>query len=392
MEENIKPKSNRIWLVIVTSIIGGLIGAAFVFPLLVARVPVLTDWAVGQLMQVDGDTEVIERTELRVVTQNDAIIEAVKKISPAVVSITEKTSTADYFGRIIEAEGRGTGFIATADGLIITNKHVVSGGASAGSEYTVVTHDGDAYAAVVKAVDPVNDIAILKIEGDNLPVVALGYADTLQVGQMVIAIGNAQGEFPNSVSLGIVSGVDRSITAADPVTGEEEKLEGMIQTDAGINEGNSGGPLVDLGGTVIGINTAIDAGAQQIAFAIPIDLVRGALESYLANGKIIRPQLGVRYISITPDFAEINDLPVDQGALVYSSDRETLLAVLPGSPADQAGIEEMDIITKINNDQIDDSHSLTTLVQRYQPGERVEVTYLRDGAEYQTVVILDISE
>jgi S1-C subfamily serine protease len=260
------------------------------------------------------------------------------------------------------------------------------------AEYTVITDDEQNYQATVRAVDPSNDIAIIKIEADNLPVVSLGYSDSIQVGQKTVVIGNALGEYSNTATSGIISGVNRTITAGQVGSASYERLEGVIQTDAAINYGNSGGPLIDLAGNVIGVATAVDFQGSLIGFAIPINDVRSAIESYLENGEIVRPLLGVRFVAVTPDFAKLNNLKVDYGALIYSPNSSKMLPVIPGSPADNAGIKEGDIITKINGEEINEDNSLTYLVQKNKPGDEIEVTLARDGEEITKNIKLDTFE
>ncbi len=323
-------------------------------------------------------------TETYTVNENSAVIDAVAKVNPSVVSVTLTRNVRDYYGDIYQEEGGGTGFIITSDGLVLTNKHVVNDDRA---DYTVITSEGVSYDAVVKGLDPVNDLAILEIEADGLPVIELGDSTNLEIGQKVIAIGNALNEYQNTVTTGVVSAVDRTILAGDGM-GNNEQLENMIQTDAAINPGNSGGPLVDLSGRVVGINTAIDLTAAGIGFAIPINQAKSAIESYLENGFIVRPRLGVRYIPITPEFAALNQLDVKYGALIYS-DGINELAVIPGGPADKAGLEENDIIVAVDGEKIDQNHSLAGLLQNYSPDDSVEVEYWREGELEKTNVILD---
>ena len=228
--------------------------------------------------------------------------------------------------------GGGTGFVISNDGLILTNKHVVS---EENADYTVVTNSGDKYEAKILAVDPFNDLALIKVEGLNLEPLSLGDSDKIAIGETVIAIGNALGEYRNTVTKGVISGIGRTITAGD-MQGLSETLENVIQTDAAINFGNSGGPLINLKGEVIGVNTAIASSGQLIGFAIPINQVKKTIESVQKYGKIIYPFLGVRYLLITEDIAKKNNLPVDYGALIVRGEEISELAVTPGSPADKA--------------------------------------------------------
>lgn len=323
-----------------------------------------------------------------VLEESSAFIDVAKKVKPAVVSITTSQNVQDLFGSIYEQKGGGTGFIITSDGLIVTNKHVVE----SGSKFTVITTDGQSYPAEVKAIDPSNDLAVIKIEAKGLPVADLGDSSKLDVGQWVVAIGNALGEYQNTVTVGVVSAKDRSLTAQG--SNGSEKLEGLLQTDAAINSGNSGGPLVNLAGEVVGINTAVAAKgtAEGIGFAIPINTVNSAIESVKKTGKIIRPFLGVNYLTITKDIAKTANLSVDHGALVYRGTDYGSVAVLPGSPADKVGIVENDIIVAINEEKISENYSLRSIISQYKPGDEVEVTFLHQGEEKKVKVKLEESK
>jgi len=317
------------------------------------------------------------------VEESSAVIDATKKVNPAVVSITGITQQLSFFGGTTESKSAGTGFIVKSDGLIVTNKHVVS---DSTTKYTVYTSDGKYFDAEVRAVDPVFDIAIIKIDAKNLPVVELGSTDNLQPGQTAIAIGNALGQYQNSVTVGVISAIGRVIQAGDSTGTSTENLDNVIQTDAAINPGNSGGPLLNIAGQVIGVNTAVDSTGQSIGFAIPVDLVKSALSSYESKGKIVRPMLGVRYISLNKDIASSNNLPVSEGALLYSSTGSP--SVVSGGPADKAGLMDKDIITKIGEDKITQSQTLVSLVTKHNVGDSVKITYLRDNKEYTTTVVL----
>lgn len=317
------------------------------------------------------------------VSENSSVINVSKKVSPAVVSITGITQQLNFFGGTTQSKSSGTGFIVKSDGLIVTNKHVVSDTAT---KFTVYTNEGKYFDAEVKAVDSVFDIAILKINATNLPVVELGTSENLEPGQTAIAIGNALGQYQNSVTVGVVSAVGRVIQAGDANGTNTENLDNVIQTDAAINPGNSGGPLLNIAGQVIGVNTAVDQSGQSIGFAIPVDLVKSALDSYSAKAKIVRPLLGVRYISINKDLASTNNLPVNDGALLYSSTNQP--PVISGGPADKAGLKDRDIITKIGDDKITQSTTLVSLVTKHKVGESVKITYLRGGKEGTATVVL----
>lgn len=322
------------------------------------------------------------KTEKLKLEESSAITDTVKKVSPAVVSISMSKNVTDIFGKSYQSNGAGTGFIITNDGLIVTNKHVAS---DKNAKYTVFTHDGKDYDAEVIATDPFNDFAVLKIDATGLPVVDLGDSDDLVVGQWVVAIGNALGEFDNSVTVGVISAKDRQITASGG--GKAEKLEGLLQTDAAVNPGNSGGPLVNLKGQVIGINTAV-ANAENIGFAISINLVKKAIDSIKKTGEIKRPMLGIRYLPVTKEIAELNNLKVDYGALVIRGSNRGELAVISGSPAAKAGIKENDIILKINDEQITEKKSLARILGQYEVGDEISLTILRDDKEKTVKVTL----
>jgi len=279
-------------------------------------------------------------------------------------------------GKELQEVGGGTGFIVSSDGLVITNKHVVY---DEDAEYTILMNDGEKYPAPVLARDPVQDIAILKISAVELPTVKLGDSDHLRIGQTVIAIGNALGEFRNTISAGVISGLSRSITASGG--GMSEQLEEVIQTDAAINIGNSGGPLLNLYGEVIGINTAMVLGAENIGFALPINKVKKDIVDIKTKGKISYPFLGVRYILINKAIQEKNNLPFDYGILVVRGDNPGELAIMPGSAADKAGVAENDIILEIDNIKIDQKNTLTKLILKHKVGDRIILKVFRQGEE-----------
>jgi serine protease Do len=324
------------------------------------------------------------KTEKLRLEESSAIIDSVKKVTPAVVSITTTQNILDFFGRTYEQEGGGTGFIVTNDGLILTNKHV----AEAGSSLSVMTAESKTYKASVVAKDPTNDLAILKIDATGLPVVDLGDSDNLAIGQWVIAVGNALGQLQNTVTVGVISARERQLTAGG--NGQEEQLNNLLQTDTAINSGNSGGPLVNLAGQVVGINTAVASNAQNIGFAIPINQAKNALESYKKSGKIIKPFLGVRYATINKNIAQSRNLSVDYGALIIGDSGQG--AVVSGSPAEKAGLKSGDIILEINGDKIDLNHPLAALIDNYQPGDSIELKVMRDNKESTLKVKLGSTE
>ncbi|MEK7621582.1 MAG: trypsin-like peptidase domain-containing protein [Patescibacteria group bacterium] len=282
--------------------------------------------------------------------------------------------------------GGGSGFIVSKDGYAVTNRHVVD---DAAADYTAFTSDGEKHEVEVVAKDSVLDIAILKLKGrGEYPFLTLGNSGQIKVGQTAIAIGNALGEFENTVSVGVVSGLYRSIVAGDGL-GEVEALDEVIQTDAAINPGNSGGPLLNLSGQVIGVNVAMARGSENIGFALPIDAVKSVIESVRTTGKIVRPYLGVRYVKVTPALKEKNKLPVDYGVLVARGEAMDDLAVIPGSPADKAGIVENDIILEIDGKKLDDKNSLASIVRAKTVGQTVTLTILHRGERKIVKIKLD---
>ncbi len=271
--------------------------------------------------------------------------------------------------------GGGSGFIIAKDGLIITSKHVV---ADAQAEYTVVVEPKEKYPAKVLARDSINDIAVLKVEPErSLPFLKMGSSKNIEIGEEVIAVGNALGEFQDTISSGIVSGLSRFIQANDHINRETARLRGLIQTDAAINPGNSGGPLIDMEGKVIGINTATVMGAQNIGFAIPIDYARKDLEEIKKYGKIKRPFLGIKYIILNNKISEKNKLPVDYGALIV---RENLgvSPIVKGSAADRANLKEFDIILRAGKQKITSKKPLSDILQKCSIGEEIELEILRE--------------
>ena len=281
--------------------------------------------------------------------------------------------------------GGGSGFFISADGYIVTNKHVVDDDKA---EYTVLTNDGKKYNAEILAKDSILDVSILKVKGSNFPYLLFGDSDKLKSGQTVIAIGNALGEFHNSVSVGVVSGLSRSITAGD-MFGRSEQLEGVIQTDAAINPGNSGGPLLDIKGNVIGVNVAVSSGAENIGFALTSNTVKNIADSVKKHGEIVRPYLGIRYVQITESLKKKNNLSVDYGVLVSRGETTEDLAVIPGSPADKAGIVENDIILEVDGIKLEAGKSLVSIIRQKQIGDTIKLKILHKGEEKMVEVKLE---
>lgn len=299
----------------------------------------------------------------------------VKKVSPTVVSIITTQMTGGGIYRSA-AEGAGTGIIVSADGYVLTNRHVIS----SASDIRVVNSQGERFEGVeLIGSDPLNDIAILKIDNaKDLPVAELGDSGTVRVGQSVFAIGNSLGQYQNTVTSGIISGLGRPVTAASDSLGTSvESLTDLLQTDAAINPGNSGGPLINMAGQVIGINTAIASDAQGLGFAIPINATKGIVRGAIKTGSIQKAYLGVQYVAITPDVRAEFNLSEKQGALVRGSGSQQ--AVVAGGPADKAGIRDGDIITKVDDRVVGEQGGLGSLVAAFLPDEKIKLTIVRDG-------------
>ncbi|MEW5805311.1 MAG: trypsin-like peptidase domain-containing protein [Patescibacteria group bacterium] len=274
--------------------------------------------------------------------------------------------------------GSGSGFIVSANGLIATNKHVV---ADPAADYTVIFNNGDQIPAEVIARDPDFDLAILEVKKNDLTPLPLGDSDKLKLGQTVVAIGNALGEFKNTVSVGVVSGLDRNLMV------EGQNFKDLIQTDAAINRGNSGGPLLNLRSQVIGINTAMALSAENIGFAIPINQIKKIIEQVERTGSLEIAYLGVYYQIITPEIQKAKNLPVNYGALIVS-DNNGNAGVIPDSPAEAAGLKQGDIILEINREKINPDQTLADLLRKYSPGDKVNLTTLRKDKEIIAEVVL----
>ena len=268
----------------------------------------------------------------------------------------------------------GTGFVVSTDGLVLTNRHVVD---VPEAEFTVIFGEGEQAPAEVVALDPVEDLAVLRVNREGLTALPLGDSTSLRIGQTVVAIGNALGEFQNTVSVGVVSGLHRRIVAGGG--GAQSVINDAIQTDAAINQGNSGGPLLNLSGEVIGINTAIVVGSENLGFAIPVQKAEKAVKDVEELGHISRPFIGVRFVMVDSDIQEARGLPNDYGALVLGSSDGREPGVLPGSPADIAGLREGDIILEINGKRIDTQNQLGDVVQQYSVGDTVTMLVYSAG-------------
>lgn len=327
-------------------------------------------------------------------------IEMIDRVSKAVVSIQVRRrvpggASSDPFSvptlpsttatreRLREIGG-GSGFFVSADGLVVTNRHVVD---DERAQYTVVTQDKYSYVAQVVALDPVLDIALLKIDAEGMAYVSFANTDSLRVGQTVFAIGNALAEFQNTVTKGVVSGLDRRVYADGPVSGSEV-IESAIQTDAAVNPGSSGGPLVDLRGEVVGMNTAVSEAAQSLGFALPARLIAYDVQSFQRQNRIVHAWLGVRFMPVDEELAETYHLPYAYGDYVLRGSAKNELAVIAGSPADKAGLQERDVILEVNGKKITEANSLSTAVSLADPGSVMHLKIWHEGKERDVEVIL----
>jgi serine protease Do len=354
-------------------------------------------FAGGWLAQEDRSEPTVETQRVVLKSQGELISSIAKSVGESVVSVNTTTNVVTRdpffgFGQENEQQAAGTGIILTDEGLVITNRHVVPQGTT---KVSVTLSDGtelDNVSVVGRtgAKDSL-DIAFLKIndtKGKQLKAAKLGDSSKLKVGEAVVAIGNALGQFQNTVTSGILSGYGRSIQASDGA-GDLGSLEDLIQTDAAINEGNSGGPLVNLAGEVIGINTAIAGGdAQNIGFAIPINDVIGLIDSVKSTGKLQRPYLGVYYVPLTNDLAESYGLSIKRGAYIAPEAIMGVPPIIDGGPAEKAGLRAGDIITKIGGKAIDQQNSLSALINKHKVGDKVELTVVRDGKDIKITVTL----
>jgi serine protease Do len=349
-----------------------------------------------QLATHTGDVKVAQVGQL---PTDDTLVNMISRVNGAVVSVVVTKDVPVYEqyydtfdpwgffnipkvrenGTKEQEVGGGSGFIVSNDGMIVTNNHVVS---DESARYSIVLNTGAVYTVDVLARDSQLDIAILKINKpiqDTLTFVQFGDSSNLKLGQTVVAIGNALAEFQNSVSVGVVSGLSRTIVASNEF-GQSEQLNQVIQTDAAINPGNSGGPLLNLSGEVIGVNVATSRGAENIGFALPAQVVKQTVDSVRQYGQIVRPFIGVRYTMVTPRLVKNNTLSVDYGALVLRGQNKDELAVVPGSPADKAGIVENDIILSIDGEELRNK-DLSTILRTKAVDQEITLKVLSKGEE-----------
>ncbi|MCP6720176.1 MAG: trypsin-like peptidase domain-containing protein [Patescibacteria group bacterium] len=345
--------------------------------------------------------------------EKSQIIDTVKEVMPAVVSIVISKKLDDLRRELpqmypfwehpqlnippdkIDAHGMvqiggGSGFIVGENGTILTNKHVI---AEPRAEYTIITNDGEKYKTEVVARDPLDDVAILKIVNPSnhapkkMKTVSLGNSENPEMGQTVLAFGNALGIFKNTVSTGIISGLSRSISAQPDPSSPAREMRGLIQTDAAINPGNSGGPLTDIFGAVIGINTAVVYGAQNIGFAIPIKAAERDLEDLKKHGVIRRPFLGLRYLTLNQDIKEKLNLPVEYGALIVK-EHPLDQAIVPKGPAARAGLREKDIILEWGGQKITTEKNIQDYLEDCEVGSNAALKVLRGKRTFETKVVL----
>lgn len=404
---------------------------AFISVIVVSLVAGLVGGGVGARLFAGGSSA--SEPQLKNITEEKHFIEdsdfitAIQKVGPAVVSIIQSKDLQQYyqqpqlffnndpffnqffggnpFGQIQpppqqqapkaqkkkQKVGGGSGFIVTSDGLVVTNRHVVD---DPDADYSIIMSDGREFKGEVVDKDPSNDLALIRIKAkdggsvSSLPVVAFGDSDALKVGQRVLAIGNALGEYQNSVTAGIVSAKGRTITANDG-RGGAESLSGLLQTDAAINPGNSGGPLINLDGQVIGVNVAIAASANNIGFAIPFNDVRPVVESVRTKGKIVRPFAGVRYQMLSDDRAkELKLEGVTHGALLVGNDETGEFAVIPGGPGDKAGLQKGDVILEVDSQQLTHDFGLQEAIRNKSPGDTVKLKVWHSGSTVEKSLTL----
>ena len=354
-------------IALVTAIVSGSLSAAAVANLLRSGSGGITNEPTGSNV---GQVHIDE---------SSAVITAVARVMPSVVVIESRSSGGVLGG----ANGTGSGFIFDSNGWILTNKHVVEGA----DEISVKLNDSRVFSGRVYGIDTLTDLAIVKIDATGLPAATIGSSEELELGQLAIAIGNPLGNFENTVTTGVVSGLGRQIQAGDSTGTTSEQLNNLIQTDAAINPGNSGGPLINSAGQVIGINTAVNQDAQGIGFAIPISVARPIAELALAGKPIERPWIGVYYKMVDAQVAKDLGLSVDHGVLI-DKPVSGAPAVFAGSPADEAGLVEGDIVVAVDGEAVDAEHDLSTRILPHLPGDTVTLSVVRDGRTLEVAVTL----
>lgn len=359
-----------------------LIFIAIILILLLTGLTLLSEKFSFSITPKDGTSTVLSNEKVKVLTEESVVTDAVEKVGPSVVTIVEtipegvsrtpEDNPFSIFGfeqapQSNEPQSIGSGFVVSQDGLIVTNKHVVS---DRGVKYSILTNDEKKFDVEKIYRDPLNDVAILKVNTNTLKPVEMGDSENLKVGQFVIAIGSALGEFRNSVTTGVISGLGRGITAGSAFQGVAEKLDNVIQTDAAINPGNSGGPLLNSSSQVIGVNTAVSAEGQNIGFALPVNVIKQSLDNFNRTGQFDRPFIGVSYVVLSPDVASVNELVA--GAYIDE--------VVADSPAQKAGLQKGDIITEVNGKKIEkDKFELSQAISENKIGDAVNMKVWSNG-------------
>ncbi len=347
-------------------------------------------------------------TIVNLMEEESATIHVVEQVTPAVVSViarkprgeivkdqvlssqnsdvvfSDTPLTASEANQLIDVSS-GTGFFVSTDGYIVTNHHVID---VPNAKLFVVTNDGKELEASLVDTDPALDLSILHVQGSGFKAVTLGDSDKIRIGQTAIAVGNTLSEFRNTVTKGVISGINRHVTAGVSVN-SSEVIEKAIQTDAAINPGNSGGPLINLLGEVIGINTAVSFDGQAVAFAIPINQAKRAIEDVKATGKILRPWLGIHYVLVEPPkIKDASSISFTLAALVTKDTGVNEPAVLKDGPAENAGIKEGDLILSVDGTFFTQGNAIAELLSAHRPGDQVKMVYLRDKKTVETIVTL----
>jgi serine protease Do len=310
-------------------------------------------------------------------TDEQQAVLAVRTVKASVVNIIAYKDVSNAQGELKNVDSiTGTGIIIEPNGTIMSNSHVVE---DTNLKYFVVFADGSTYDAKVLGQDLYNDVALLKIEANNLIAAKLGDSDNLETGQSVFAIGNSLGRYQNTVTRGVVSGLSRSVSVSD-FNDKRPRMLNLIQTDAAINPGNSGGPLVNMVGEVIGINTLIDTEAQGVGFAVPINVVKNSVSQLKAFGKVSKPYLGISFQTIDPAVQKLRGLDVKDGAYI--------LEVVANGPAAFAKLQPKDIVVEINREKLTQNKELDQIVTRYKAGDQILITYIRNGQKMDVPLVL----
>jgi S1-C subfamily serine protease len=369
-------------LLFVVAIVGSLIGSALTYAALLS-----TGQISGPVAIVPGATPTPlvapSITPAPLPADRSAITAAAELVSPAVVTITVRSgATTDPF--TLPETGIGSGIIYDVAGWILTNRHVVADA----TQVTVELNDGRQVTGAVYGVDTLTDLAIVKIDANDLHAAPIGDSSSLEPGQTAIVIGSALGTFTDSVTSGVISALGRSLAVTDPLTNERRELRNLVQTDAAINPGNSGGPLVDINGQVVGVSTAYAEGAQGIFFAIPINIAKPIMRQAIAGQELTRPWIGIIYVTLNRNLATQNNLPIDYGAWISPDTSTGDPAVIDGSPAQAAGLKAGDIVTAIDGRRIDAANGLDDILSLYEPGDRLTLSVLRGGEELQIGITL----